>query len=193
MSREHLAALRSTLAAIEDVAGATAASWGRHLAGVLGAGGRLLACGNGGSAAEAQHLTGELVGRFLHDRRPLSAIALHADTSSLTAITNDYGGHESFARQVFAHGRPGDVLIALSTSGASRNVVSAAKAAHEVGMTAWALTGPAPNTLAAVCDDAIAVETPNAATVQEIHLAIVHAICLAVDNALGVGPPKPQL
>jgi D-sedoheptulose 7-phosphate isomerase len=193
MSREHLAALRSTLAAIEDVAGATAASWGRHLAGVLGGGGRLLACGNGGSAAEAQHLTGELVGRFLHDRRPLSAIALHADTSSLTAITNDYGGHESFARQVFAHGRPGDVLIALSTSGASRNVVSAAKAAHEVGMTAWALTGPAPNTLAAVCDDAIAVETPNAATVQEVHLAIVHAICLAVDDALGVGPPKPQL
>jgi D-sedoheptulose 7-phosphate isomerase len=193
MSREHLAALRSALAAMEDVAGATAASWGRHLAGVLGAGGRLLACGNGGSAAEAQHLTGELVGRFLHDRRPLSAIALHADTSSLTAITNDYGGHESFARQVFAHGRPGDVLIALSTSGASRNVVSAAKAAHEVGMTAWALTGPAPNTLAAVCDDAIAVETPNAATVQEIHLAIVHAICLAVDHTLGVVPPKPQL
>jgi D-sedoheptulose 7-phosphate isomerase len=193
MSREHLAALRSALAAMEDIAGVRAALWGRHLAGVLGAGGRLLACGNGGSAAEAQHLTGELVGRFLHDRRPLSAIALHADTSSLTAITNDYGGHESFARQVFAHGRPGDVLIALSTSGASRNVVSAAKAAHEVGMTAWALTGPAPNTLAAVCDDAIAVEAPNAATVQEIHLAIVHAICLAIDDALGVTALKPQL
>ena len=193
MSREHLAALRSALAAMEDIAGARAVLWGRHLAGVLGAGGRLLACGNGGSAAEAQHLTGELVGRFLHDRRPLSAIALHADTSALTAITNDYGGHESFARQVFAHGRPGDVLIALSTSGASRNVVSEAKAAHEVGMTAWALTGPAPNTLAAVCDDAIAVEAPNAATVQEIHLAIVHAICLAIDEALGVTPLKLQL
>jgi D-sedoheptulose 7-phosphate isomerase len=192
MSREHLAALRSALAMMEDIAGARAARWGRHLAGVLGTGGRLLACGNGGSAAEAQHLTGELVGRFLHDRRPLSAIALHADTSALTAITNDYGGHESFARQVFAHGRPGDVLIALSTSGASRNVVSAAKAAHEVGMTAWALTGPAPNTLAAVCDDAIAVEAPNPATVQEIHLAVVHAICLAIDEALGVAVPKPQ-
>jgi D-sedoheptulose 7-phosphate isomerase len=193
MSREHLAALRSALERMEDIAGARAASWGRHLAAVLGGGGRLLACGNGGSAAEAQHLTGELVGRFLHDRRPLSAIALHADTSSLTAITNDYGGHESFARQVFAHGRPGDVLIALSTSGASRNVVSAAKAAHEVGMTAWALTGPAPNTLAAVCDDAIAVEAPSAATVQEIHLAIVHALCIAIDDALGVVAPKPQL
>jgi D-sedoheptulose 7-phosphate isomerase len=133
------------------------------------------------------------VGRFLHDRRPLSAIALHADTSTLTAITNDYGGHESFARQVFAHGRSGDVLIALSTSGASRNVVSAAKAAHEIGMTAWALTGPAPNTLAAVCDDAIAVEATSAATVQEIHLAIVHAICIAIDDALGVVAPDPQL
>lgn len=193
MSREHLAALRDALARMEDIAGTRAASWGCHLAGVLGAGGRLLACGNGGSAAEAQHLTGELVGRFLHDRRPLSAIALHADTSTLTAITNDYGGHESFARQVFAHGRSGDVLIALSTSGASRNVVSAAKAAHEIGMTAWALTGPAPNTLAAVCDDAIAVEATSAATVQEIHLAIVHAICIAIDDALGVVAPDPQL
>ncbi|HEV7449942.1 MAG TPA: SIS domain-containing protein [Pseudonocardiaceae bacterium] len=193
MSREHFASLRTALARIEDIAGSRIELWGRHLAGVLDGGGRLLACGNGGSAAEAQHLTGELVGRFLHERRPFSAIALHADTSALTAIGNDYGGHESFARQVFAHGRSGDVLIALSTSGASRNVISAAKAAHEVGMTAWALTGPAPNTLAAVCDDAIAVEAPSAATVQEIHLVIVHAVCIAIDDALGVVPPKPQL
>lgn len=193
MSREHFAALQAALARIEAISSAQIESWGRHLAGILDGGGRLLACGNGGSAAEAQHLTGELVGRFRHERRPLSAIALHADTSALTAISNDYGGHESFARQVFAHGRPGDVLIALSTSGASRNVVSAAKAAHEVGMTAWALTGPAPNTLAALCDDAIAVEAPSAATVQEIHLAIVHALCIAIDDALGVVAWEPQL
>ena len=193
MSREHFAALRRALAQLDDTVGTRVESWGRHLAGVLDRGGRLLACGNGGSAAEAQHLTGELVGRFLHDRRPLSAIALHADTSALTAIGNDYGGHDSFARQVFAHGRPGDVIIALSTSGASRNVVAAAKAGHEVGMTAWALTGPAPNQLAAVCDDAIAVEAPSAATVQEIHLALVHAMCIAIDDALGVVAPKPQL
>jgi D-sedoheptulose 7-phosphate isomerase len=186
MSRDHFAALRDALAAMNDDAVSRTQAWGRHLAGVLAGGGRLLACGNGGSAAEAQHLTGELVGRFRHDRRPLSAIALHADTSALTAIGNDYGGQETFARQVFAHGRPGDVLIALSTSGTSRNVVTAAKAAHEVGMTAWALTGPAPNTLAAVCDDAIAVQAPSAATVQEIHLAVVHAVCAAVDEALGV-------
>jgi D-sedoheptulose 7-phosphate isomerase len=192
MSREHFAALRNALTRIDDVTCAQIESWGRHLAGVLTGGGRLLVCGNGGSAAEAQHLTGELVGRFLHERRPLSAIALHADTSALTAIGNDYGGQESFARQVFAHGRPGDVLIALSTSGTSRNVVSAAKAAHEVGMIAWAMTGPAPNTLAAVCDDAITVEAPNIATVQEIHLAIVHALCLAIDHALGVVAPTSQ-
>jgi D-sedoheptulose 7-phosphate isomerase len=193
MSCEHFAALRSALTRIEDIAGSRIETWGRHLGGVLDGGGRLLACGNGGSAAEAQHLTGELVGRFRHERRPLSAIALHADTSALTAISNDYGGHESFARQVFAHGRPGDVLITLSTSGVSRNVVSAAKAAHEVGMTAWALTGPAPNTLAALCDDAIAVEAPSAATVQEIHLAIVHALCIAIDDTLGVVAWEPQL
>jgi D-sedoheptulose 7-phosphate isomerase len=193
MSREHFAALRSALARMEDIAAGRAESWGRHLAAVFDRGGRLLACGNGGSAAEAQHLTGELVGRFLHDRRPLSAIALHADTSALTGINNDYGGHESFARQVFAHGRPGDVLMALSTSGTSRNVVAAAKAAHEVGMIAWALTGPAPNTLAALCDDAIAVEAPSIATVQEMHLAIVHAVCLAVDDALGVVAPRTPL
>lgn len=192
MSREHFAALRGALGRVEDIASARIASWGHHLAGVLGGGGRLLACGNGGSAAEAQHFTGELVGRFRHERRPLSAIALHADTSAFTAIGNDYGGHESFARQVVAHGRPGDVLIALSTSGASRNVITAAKAAHEVGMTAWALTGPAPNTLASLCDDAIAVEAPSAATVQEIHLVVVHALCIAIDHALGVGAPKPQ-
>jgi D-sedoheptulose 7-phosphate isomerase len=193
VSGGHFAALRAALAGMDDVEGARIDSWGRHLAGVLNAGGRLLACGNGGSAAEAQHLTGELVGRYLHDRRPLSAIALHADTSALTAIGNDYGGHETFARQVFAHGRPGDVLVALSTSGTSRNVVAAAKAAHEIGMTAWALTGPAPNTLAAVCDDAVAVDAPSLATVQEVHLAVVHALCAAVDDALGILPPKARL
>ncbi len=184
---EHFVALRRALAEM-DAAGSRIESWGRHLAGVLAGGGRLLACGNGGSAAEAQHLTGELVGRYLHDRRPLSAIALHADTSALTAIGNDYGETELFARQVVAHGRPGDVLVALSTSGTSRNVVSAVKAAHEVGMTTWALTGPAPNTLAAISDDAIAVPAPSMATVQEIHLVVVHVLCAALDEALGVTP-----
>lgn len=180
---EQFAALSAALQAAEAAVPKLWA-WGADLAKVLPAGGRLLACGNGGSAAEAQHLTGELVGRFRDDRPPFSAIALHADTSAGTAILNDYGPAELFARQVQAHGRDGDVLILLSTSGSSPNVVAAAKAAHEVGVTTWALTGPAPNSLAALCDDAIAVEAPSAATVQEVHLALVHALCAAFDEAL---------
>jgi D-sedoheptulose 7-phosphate isomerase len=158
--------------------------WGRRLARVLAGGGRLLACGNGGSAAEAQHLTAELVGRFRDERMPLSAIALHADTSALTAIGNDYGEEETFSRGVRAHGRPGDVLVALSTSGTSRNVLAAVKAAQDVGMTTWALTGPAPNQLAAMCDDAIAVDAPATATVQELHLVLIHGLCMATDDTL---------
>ncbi|MEV4644887.1 SIS domain-containing protein [Saccharopolyspora sp. NPDC049357] len=152
-------------------------SWAGTLADRLTAGARLLTCGNGGSAAEAQHLSGELTGRFLRDRRPYSAIALHADTSAFTATLNDYGEQEVFARAVRAHGRSGDVLVALSTSGRSQNVLAAAKTARELGVLTWALTGPAPNDLAAVCDDGIAVEAPGVATVQEIHLALIHALC----------------
>jgi D-sedoheptulose 7-phosphate isomerase len=153
---------------------------------VFAAGGRVLTCGNGGSASEAQHLTGELVGRFRNDRQPLSAIALCADSAATTAIMNDYGVEDVFARQLRAHGRPGDVLLAFSTSGTSANVVAAAKAALEIGVTVWALTGPAPNPLAALSDCAIPVDAPTVATVQEIHLAVVHALCIALDDALGV-------
>lgn len=162
------------------------ARWGEEVARRLAGGGRLLVAGNGGSAAEAQHLTGELVGRFVNDRQPLSAIALHADTSATTAIVNDYGDHEVFARQVRAHGRPGDVLVALSTSGRSQNVCAAAKTAHELGITTWALTGPAPNALASICDDALVIDAPSTGTVQEAHLAVVHGLCAALDEALGV-------
>jgi D-sedoheptulose 7-phosphate isomerase len=115
---------------------------------------------------------------------PLSAISLHADTSALTAIANDYGSDEIFARGVRAHGRPGDVLVSLSTSGSSPNVLAAVKAAHERGLSSWALTGPAPNPLAAICDDAICVEAGSTATVQEIHLLLVHALCIALDDVL---------
>ncbi|HEY3534372.1 MAG TPA: glycosyltransferase [Pedococcus sp.] len=159
-------------------------SWGRRLAAHLGSGGRLLAAGNGGSAAEAEHLTGELVGRFLDDRRPLSAVSLGSDAASLTAILNDYGPEEVFARQVAAHGRPGDVLVLLSTSGQSPNVLAAARRGHELGLRVWALTGPAPNPLEALADEAIAVAAGSTAAVQEVHLALVHAICAALDEAL---------
>ena len=159
----------------------TAREWGRQLAGPLLAGQRLLVAGNGGSAAEAQHLTAELVGRYVTDRRPLSAIALHAETSSLTAIGNDYGAAEAYARQVAAHGRTGDVVLLLSASGRSENVVAAAERARALGLTVWAMTGPAPNPLATLADDAICVAGADTAVVQEVHLVAIHTLCDALD------------
>ncbi|MFE9448085.1 SIS domain-containing protein [Streptomyces sp. NPDC006739] len=159
--------------------------WGTGLADRLGTGARLLVAGNGGSAAQAQHLTAELVGRYRDDRPPFSALALHADTSSTTAIANDYGVQEIFARQVAAHGRAGDVLMLLSTSGASANLLVAANRARRLGLTVWALTGPAPNPLAGAGDEALCVDAATAATVQELHLVAVHMLCESFDEAAG--------
>ena len=161
--------------------------WGRLLAAPLTTGHRLLVAGNGGSAAEAQHLTAELVGRYVADRPPLSAIALHAETSSLTAIGNDFGPAEAFARQVAAHGRAGDTLLLLSASGRSENVLAAAYRARSLGIRVWAMTGPSPNPLATAADDAICVAAPDTATVQEVHLVAIHAMCDALDAE--VTPP----
>ncbi|MEU6479936.1 SIS domain-containing protein [Streptomyces sp. NPDC047017] len=179
----HCDELRAALARFRTSAHITQ-RWGEQLAAVLGGGGRLLAAGNGGSAAQAQHLTAELVGRYRDDRPPYSAIALHADTSSTTAIANDYGVDEVFARQVRAHGRDGDVLILLSTSGASANLLSAADAGRAAGMRVWALTGPAPNPLSAGSDEALCAAGASTATVQELHLVAVHMVCAAFDAAL---------
>jgi D-sedoheptulose 7-phosphate isomerase len=181
--RVHLAALGRALVELEGEI-ERLEEWGARLACVLAGGGRLLAAGNGGSAAEAQHLTAELVGRFVDDRVPLSAISLHADTSTLTAIANDYGLDECFARQVRAHGRPGDVLVVLSTSGSSANAVAAARAGIDEGLTVLALTGPAPNPLAHVAHDALCVGASATATIQEVHQVAVHLLCAAVDAAL---------
>jgi type III pantothenate kinase len=162
----------------------TVRAWGERLATSLVGGGRLLAAGNGGSAAEAQHLTAELVGRWCTDRRPLSAIALCAETSSLTAILNDYGPDEVFARQVEAHGRPGDVLVLLSTSGTSSNVLHAAKRGLDAGLHVWAMTGPGPNPLTGLADEALVIDAPTTAAVQEVQLVAIHAVCAALDAAL---------
>jgi glycosyltransferase involved in cell wall biosynthesis/phosphoheptose isomerase len=178
---EHLAALTASLARLEGEV-EHLSEWGERLATRLLDGGRLLAAGNGGSAAQAQHLTAELVGRYEVERPPLSAICLHGDSSSLTAIANDYGAAQAFARQVRAHARPGDVLVCLSTSGRSENVLAAARAARECGAEAWALTGPGPNPLADASDDAIALDCPSTATVQELHQVAIHLLCGAVDR-----------
>jgi glycosyltransferase involved in cell wall biosynthesis/phosphoheptose isomerase len=182
-ARGHLADLQRALGGVAEEL-AIADHWGAELAGRLLDGARLLAVGNGGSAAEAQHLTAELVGRFEGERTPLSALCLHGDTSSLTAICNDYGAEEQFARQVRAHGRAGDVLLALSTSGRSTNILAAVRAARECGMTTWAMTGPAPNPLSYECDEALCVDAPRTCTVQELHLVAAHVLCGAVDRAV---------
>ena len=181
----HVAELSWALDALKRDAD-TVESWGRRLAEILGGGGRLMAAGNGGSAAEAQHLTAELVGRFVEDRRPLSALCLSAETSSLTAIVNDYGADEVFARQVQAHGRPGDVLVLLSSSGRSPNLLTAAHRARAAGVRVWAMTGNRPNPLADRADEALAVRARTTAVVQEVHLAAVHALCAAVDAHLPI-------
>ena len=183
MTHSHLSALQAALQGFEPAV-PRLEDWGRIAADVLTAGGRLLACGNGGSAEQAQHLTAELVGRYRDERPALAALPLHADYAALTAIGNDYGTDELFARQVRAHGRPGDLLVCLSTSGSSRNVIAAARAAADCGVTAWALTGPGPNPLANACDDAITVEAREVCTIQEVHLAAIHIMCAAVDAAL---------
>jgi len=141
---------------------------------------RLLVAGNGGSAAEAQHLTAELVGRFDGDREAFSALALNAETSSVTAIGNDYGFDEVFARQVRAHARAGDILLLLSTSGASANLVRAAEAGRSAGATTWALTGPGPNALSRAVDEAVCF-AGAAPHVQEAQLAAIHAMCRVFD------------
>jgi type III pantothenate kinase len=180
---EHVVEVDGAMRSLVAQSGVVRA-WGERLATTLVGGARLLAAGNGGSAAEAQHLTAELVGRWRTDRRPLSAIALCAETSSLTAILNDYGPDEVFARQVEAHGRPGDVLVLLSTSGTSSNVLHAAKRGLEVGMHVWAMTGPAPNPLAGLADEALVIDAPSTAAVQEVQLVAIHAVCAALDAAL---------
>jgi D-sedoheptulose 7-phosphate isomerase len=158
--------------------------WGSRLAAILGQGGRLLVAGNGGSAAEAQHLAAELVGKLRDDRTPLSAIALCADSSAVTAISNDYGFDEVFARQVRAHGRRGDVLLLLSTSGRSPNLVAAAHAAREIGMRTWAMVGAGSSPLAAACDEALHCPSADSQVVQELHLVSVHVMCEYLDLAL---------
>lgn len=177
---EHVRRLREALDGNDGFVEA-AVRFGREFAAALGAGGRLLAAGNGGSAAQAQHLTAELVGRYRDERRPLSAICLSSETSTLTAVVNDYGGQQLFARQVRAHGRSGDVCVLFSTSGRSANLLAAAEAARECGVRTYALTGPLPNPLAAACDEALCIDAPFGATVQELHLVALHILCAELD------------
>ena len=150
----------------------------------LASGHLVLVCGNGGSAAEAQHLAGELVGRFRREREPWPVLALTADSAVLTAVANDYGYETVFERQVAAFGRQADVLVGISTSGESPNVVKAACQARERGMSVIALTGREPTRLGLFSDVAIAVPATETALVQEIHSVLVHLISEIVESSL---------
>ena len=157
---------------------------GHKLAGVILNGGKILFCGNGGSAADAQHLATELVVKLQHDRRPLPAIALTTDTSILTAVGNDYGFREVFARQVLALGAKNDALVGISTSGTSANVLAAMAAARSRGMFTIGLTGKDGGALARECDEAIVVPEQDTQRIQECHLLIGHIWMELIEHEL---------
>jgi D-sedoheptulose 7-phosphate isomerase len=178
---EHLELFKSlnALAGTIDRAGQTMAQG-------LQTGGKLLFCGNGGSAADSQHLASELTGRFIKDRRPLAAMALSTDSSALTCIGNDYAFDEVFARQVAALGRKGDVLVAISTSGNSHNVVRAVEEARQIGMGVIGMLGRDGGVLKPLCDIAIVVPSPVTARIQEAHILIGHTLCGLIEEQLGL-------
>lgn len=179
--REH-ADTFAALEAIEPQVQQAADAMARTLSG----GGKLLFCGNGGSAADSQHLAAEFTGRFVNDRAPLAALALTTDTSTLTCISNDYSFDHVFERQVIGLARPDDCLVAISTSGRSANVLRAVQAARERNVRCIGLLGRDGGTLAPMCDIAIVVPAPVTARIQEAHIFIGHMLCAMVERSLGV-------
>jgi D-sedoheptulose 7-phosphate isomerase len=179
--QEHLEAIQALLASqLQEIEAS-----GHIICDALEAGHKILLCGNGGSAADAQHIAAELVGRYEKERRAFPAISLTTDTSALTALSNDYGYDEVFARQVAAHAVAGDVLIAISTSGKSPSVVKAADQARAIGCRTIALTGCSGEPLTAHCDFAVVVPSERTSRVQEAHITIGHLWCEMVDAAVG--------
>ncbi|MGO8908957.1 MAG: D-sedoheptulose 7-phosphate isomerase [Bradyrhizobium sp.] len=154
------------------------------IVGALNAGNKLLIIGNGGSAADAQHIAAEIVGRYKQDRPAYAAIALTTDTSALTAIANDYGFEQVFARQVAGLGRQGDVLLGLTTSGRSPNILAGLRTARERGLITVGFTGSKGETLGALCDHLLVAPSDDTAVIQQIHLTVAHGICDEVEQAL---------
>lgn len=178
---EQVALLQSLNAIAGDVNDA-----GQLAYAALQAGGKLMFCGNGGSAADSQHIAAELTGRFIKDRRPLAAVALTTDSSALTCIGNDYSYDEVFARQVVGLGRAGDVLVAISTSGHSRNVVRAVEEAKILGVKVIGLLGRDGGVLRGLCDVAIVVPSQVTARIQESHILIGHTLCGLIEQHMGL-------
>ncbi|HVB49759.1 MAG TPA: phosphoheptose isomerase [Burkholderiales bacterium] len=186
VAEQFSASARLKLAAAQPLA-APIARAAALMAAALRAGGKILACGNGGSAADAQHFAAELVNRFMIERAPLAGLALTTDSSTLTSIANDYSYEEVFAKQVRALGRAGDVLLAISTSGNSANVVAAMRAAREQGLRSVALTGRGGGRMAAQLgreDVHVCVPDADTARTQEVHLLVLHCLCDGIDYQL---------
>lgn len=181
--RNELRAAASVLAGVVSLAPGLSDAVEMLLA-TLRRGNTILTCGNGGSAAMAQHFAAELLGRFRHDRAPFAAVALSADMATITAIANDYDYAEIFARQVAAIGRPGDSLVALSTSGNSPNVIAAARQAHTLGIGVVSFTGAAHSQLAELGGILIQAPADDVARIQEMHLIALHVVCNALERAL---------
>lgn len=152
----------------------------------LRAGQKLMLCGNGGSAADSQHIASELTGRFIKDRRPLAAMALSTDSSALTCIGNDYSFEDIFYRQVLGLGRQGDCLLGISTSGNSRNVIKAVEVARMMGIKTIGLLGRDGGSLRPLCDISIVVPSTTTARIQEVHIFIGHTLCGLVEESLGL-------
>jgi len=184
---EHLE-LFHRIAGLEDAV----AQASDMVAASLRQGGKLMICGNGGSAADSQHIAAEFTGRFIDDRRPLPALALSTDSSALTCIGNDYSFADVFVRQVLALGRADDCLLAISTSGNSENVVRAVEAARGLGMQTIGLLGRGGGKLRALCAHSVIVPSDVTARIQEAHILVGHTICGAVEQSLGLVPSRSQ-
>lgn len=185
--RQHFAASIDTKARAADLLAAPIEAAAKRMTYALVGGHKILSCGNGGSAGDAQHFSSEMLNRFERERRGLPAIALTTDTSTLTSIANDYSYDQVFARQVRALGGPGDLLLAISTSGNSPSVVEAARAAREQGMHVIALTGRGGGHLhdgLAHDDIEICVPSESTARIQEVHLLVIHCLCDLIDRQL---------
>ena len=196
MSHDPVAAhLKQSLAALERATQdaallATARAIAAVVIAALRSGNKLLIIGNGGSAADAQHIAAEIVGRYKQDRPAWSAIALTTDTSALTAIANDYGFEQVFARQVEGLGRRGDVLLALSTSGRSPNILAALRAARERGLVTIGFTGSGGEALGALCDHMLVSPSDDTPVVQQIHLTVAHGICDEIEQTMMRETPR---
>lgn len=190
MSQDLIAAhLKVSLAALERANGdavmlAAAGRIADAIIAALRSGNKLLIVGNGGSAADAQHIAAEIVGRYKKDRPGYAAIALTTDTSALTAITNDYGFEQVFSRQVEGLGRRGDVLLALSTSGRSPNILAALRKARELGLVTIGFTSTRGEAMGAACDHLLVAPSDDTPVIQQLHLAVAHGLCDEVERAM---------